>query len=556
MSLLDLEPDAPPLANVTASPVDLLSNDNATNTNTDAPPSRRSFQSHSRTMSAAIDYGSRARQNRFSVHFPMQAPVIPEVEHGETSTAALERPMSAAGVAGTSFLTSLAAQERRVLELKEELQRAESELDKLKRQWAKHEAEKKVQVERHLTKELQPLQTTTTLLGDEVELDPIALQKQKEMDRRKALMQLNRPSNRTVFSGSRHTRTLSLLSPTGDAPGLGAPQQLATRPPRRESLFEPKKSVAYKASRDSQPHRHNASTADLGLNILDAPIDHELLIRTGKKFATDFKDGLMTFWEDIRQATVGEEATQPLPPTSPKRKGSVQTLRAPRKQSSRNSLRSSSSRGSSVARKPSYDSGRAAAASFKASNASLPDLSDSTFWSDGILVGAQTMAVTSQQSQQQQQPKSPPVTAAVPASPEHLRSPNRPNSVPEEDPWDTWDDNNSSSASPQQSRHSSYATSETNTAPSTVFSMSPRTSTSTNADATEQQQQSASSAGNGKTEGVPWSAAALGKLGPSALKRTASTLMREWERSLTPSPGKETGVMDFLGGTEAPMKRD
>ena len=33
----------------------------------------------------------------------------------------------------------------------------------------------------------------------------------------------------------------------------------------------------------------------------------EALVRTGKQMASDFKDGLWTFLEDIRQATVGEE---------------------------------------------------------------------------------------------------------------------------------------------------------------------------------------------------------------------------------------------------------
>ena len=40
----------------------------------------------------------------------------------------------------SGFLTSLAAQERRLLELREELQRAELELSHLKTQWAQYEA--------------------------------------------------------------------------------------------------------------------------------------------------------------------------------------------------------------------------------------------------------------------------------------------------------------------------------------------------------------------------------------------------------------------------------
>ena len=47
------------------------------------------------------------------------------------------------GQTDTNFLTAIAAQERRVLELKEDLVRAEADLRKLKVQWAQHEAQKK-----------------------------------------------------------------------------------------------------------------------------------------------------------------------------------------------------------------------------------------------------------------------------------------------------------------------------------------------------------------------------------------------------------------------------
>lgn len=53
-----------------------------------------------------------------------------------------------------TFLTALASQERRVLELKEELHKAETELEKLKRQWTTHEAARK----RNELRQLEPLQ--------------------------------------------------------------------------------------------------------------------------------------------------------------------------------------------------------------------------------------------------------------------------------------------------------------------------------------------------------------------------------------------------------------
>jgi hypothetical protein len=60
------------------------------------------------------------------------------------------------------------------------------------------------------------------------------------------------------------------------------------------------------------------------------------------------------------------------------------------------------------------------------------------------------------------------------------------------------------------------------------------------------------SAGNNvKKDPIPWPA--LSNLGPKALRRTASHLMSEWEKSLTPSPSKEYAERsDYLGlGAEA-----
>jgi hypothetical protein len=39
------------------------------------------------------------------------------------------------------------------------------------------------------------------------------------------------------------------------------------------------------------------------------------------------------------------------------------------------------------------------------------------------------------------------------------------------------------------------------------------------------------------TEGIPWPT--ITKLAPSKLQRTASNLMAEWERSLSPSPERK-----------------
>jgi hypothetical protein len=41
------------------------------------------------------------------------------------------------------------------------------------------------------------------------------------------------------------------------------------------------------------------------------------------------------------------------------------------------------------------------------------------------------------------------------------------------------------------------------------------------------------------SDGIPWPV--ITKIAPSKLARTASTLMAEWERSLSPSPDRKSG---------------
>jgi len=48
-------------------------------------------------------------------------------------------------------------------------------------------------------------------------------------------------------------------------------------------------------------------------------------------------------------------------------------------------------------------------------------------------------------------------------------------------------------------------------------------------------------------EGIPWPA--LIKLAPSNLRRTASHLMEEWEKSLTASPDEMGGRADYVATT-------
>ena len=507
---------------------------------------RQSFQSHGRTMSTATDHSSHApRANRFSVQFPIQpaGTESPTRFASPTREAFLDPAVPSTGPQDTgNFLTAIATQERRVLELKEELLRAEADLDKLKRQWAHHEAQKKKSEARSVTK-LQPLQTQLHSADKEDDQDGSSAWMQQEMERRKALMNANKSSSRTVFSGSRHTRTLSLLSPIQRS-GPMPPLQRPPRPPRKDSLSESarRSQEATRRSREIEPPAlrpalitRASTTPDLSLETVDGSkvqkspmdeeVDRDILLQTGKRMATDFRDGLWTFWEDLRQATVGDEATTIQPP---RKQSSTQTLRnTAKKQSSGASLRpssrgSSTSKTSTETKKPSPARRHVKSATMSLAGGSTPALADPSFWTDHGLNLDEAPAL--------------PARKVTPSK--HGKSPSKSTSIGSNDTWDTWGEE----SSPQASRSSSAA-SDVTTQPSTVSDASPRHSSDV-AVAASKPKANKDGASSSKKEPLPWPA--LSNLGPKALKRTASHLMNEWEKSLTPSPGKE-----FEGGGEA-----
>ncbi|EMC93787.1 hypothetical protein BAUCODRAFT_74767 [Baudoinia panamericana UAMH 10762] len=451
-------------------------------------------------MSVATE--SSVRSNRFSTSFPVQ-PAIPSSPTHFTQSPTREGPavspeaLSApTGPSDTNFLTAIAAQERKVLELREELQRAEAELNNLKRHWAQHEASKKRNDARRLTK-LQPVQQERpTSVDMEEELDGSGAWMLQEMERRRALMNGGRTGNRRVFSSSRHTRTLSLLPPARDI--------LPKLPPRKQSEPQGSKSstdsertrptLLARASTTPDLTREVAEKADSEINLpnnIETGLGSEAIMLAGKKMATEFRDGLMTFWEDLRQATVGEEAIR--------EDGEYQTNNPPQ---------------SSVRRQNSTPSPTRRHNRSK-TQAALPDLADTTFWSQHEDEATPAPAVKRSPTARSTRTKT--------------RGSSKPPSITSTDGWDAWEDH----GSPNESRSSSAA-SETNTLPSSAASGlgSPRTSAE-------------------KKDPLPWPA--LSKLGPATLKRTASHLMREWERSLTPSPGREfRGVEDYLGLQSSP----
>ncbi|KAI4847972.1 hypothetical protein E4T44_04205 [Aureobasidium sp. EXF-8845] len=290
--------------------------------NDQRPWSRSGSSPHSRSM-------SERKAKRFSLTFPIQTSLSP------TSTTLspvlpyapllAEKPTLAAGPTDSAFLTALAAHERRVLELREELIKAEHELHRLKQSWAAHEAHKKRQHDPRKVHKMQSLHAT--LETPHV----VAASRQHDMERHRALLSGNKNSNRTVFSGSRHARALSLLSP--DA--MRSPPLRQQAPLRSEP--DP--------SRPPRPTRV-PTDADLTTEVvrtandaIDLGIPREVLLNTGKKMASDFRDGLWTFIEDLRQATVGEEGINGT--TSRTQSRSPNPSRSPGPQPSRGSLKPS-----------------------------------------------------------------------------------------------------------------------------------------------------------------------------------------------------------------------
>jgi hypothetical protein len=208
--------------------------------------------------------------------------------------------------ASNEFLVALAAQERRVLELKEELYRAESQLKKLKRQWALHEASRNTgrsgventQVElRQIRPTISGIDGAT---GGEIEDKPTRRSLNMDVDRRKAMLAgSTKDSRRKVITGG-HTRALSLLSPVQGPYGqttLVSQALNSTKEHPADEIVSPNASQPLtsqnpmKSSSNKARHSYQGS-ATIGV----------------KQIAEDIKSGLWTFMEDLRQATVGEEA--------------------------------------------------------------------------------------------------------------------------------------------------------------------------------------------------------------------------------------------------------
>jgi hypothetical protein len=245
---------------------------------------------------------------RLSLNFPLQPPSRLSSRPPSWHTSPVYGPDSVKSPTEGNFLTILAAQERRVLELKEELKRAEEDLNRLKNQWSAHELMKKQQQTRRVLP-LQPLATDLCLFdnSEEEELDETQQLAQKEIDRRRAMLSGVRSSGRKVFSGSKHTRTLSLLSP--EKATLSTPFPMAGDSPRRKlnPAFNPRGSLERSSTTPDFSMRPILNKNQDILNDLTG-VPKDALLVAGKQMMGDMKDTFWTFVGDIKQATVGSEA--------------------------------------------------------------------------------------------------------------------------------------------------------------------------------------------------------------------------------------------------------
>jgi hypothetical protein len=459
----------------------------------------RTMPSHARSKTVDV-----VRQGkRLSLQFPIQ----PAAGSNSPSFSPRSRPQSwyngttpvlspepVESPSETSLLGVLAAQERFVLELKEELEKAEADLNTLKKHWADHE-DNKLKQEARKVSAMQPLNTSlANFATNQYDGDGSNLWMQKEMERRKMLLGHHKTSQRKVFSGSRHLRTLSLLSPErSEAPPFPQPLDLQQEEPANQ-----RPQLPTRASTSSDLTRQVSLNGDHGRYDMGGlpTIQREQLIRAGTQMATDFKKGLFTFIDDIRQATVGDEAGHPAEVNS-----GLAGVKGPSK----------------TGRKPS--DGRPAlsrSASSKKSAQQSGSVGDD-FWKEMGLAEPKTTAMNKKTHAHK-----------VTTPQKQIRK------VASEEDWDNWDTPNDANELLLLDTKDSSDESEP---------ASSRTSISTRYHSKRHDSKASSLTSFGQDEiapreskrnSIPWPD--LAKVSPSNLKRTASHLMKEWEKQLTPPP--------------------
>jgi hypothetical protein len=274
------------------------------------------------TRSSRSTSSASRNMNRLSITLPIAPPTCDPtrpVPMSATSTIPPSFPATPAEsissqIASPSdtneFIIAIAAQERRVMELREELQLAEKELKSLKLQFTRHESGKAAG-DRHHAADPHRTHGARENRGSSVSTpsddDKQPLRRSADLDRRRQILQSQhntpREAQRRVFTG-KHTRTLSLLSPTKtDAGDLSA-----------FSALEDSRDICKSPTSDN--HRRNAPPfhPNLAKRMTWQPRSSHSAGHTPQAGSTamsqivaDFKLGFQSFYEDIRQITVGDE---------------------------------------------------------------------------------------------------------------------------------------------------------------------------------------------------------------------------------------------------------
>ncbi|OJD16940.1 hypothetical protein AJ78_02922 [Emergomyces pasteurianus Ep9510] len=523
-----------------------------------ASPSTTQSQIHSDQQSPASSVMSPASQKTSLISSPNRSSASTPILFSDTNND------------GYDFLTALASQERKVLELREELQKAEAELVSLKRQWALAEKDRKRTEIFHHAEPLKPLkhtehnapdgsnsprmdQTTTVANQNHARMS-------RELDKRHSYRssQSSSPGDapsttvsakgRTVFQGSKHTRTLSLLSPSISnsdfKPSFPQPKDTGGRDQTASSRISryPRSATLPSVDRSDsiKPERGESSTPATAeqkaqwrrtLPPIAQDVTADALMKTGRQMASDFREGLWTFIEDIRQATVGEEGISGTESRSAQGAQSGQRV---------DSKREDGSAASTRAGRYTAPRGGVADADPTSGNDSMSKAQEISFWSE---FGIDTPG---------QRTKNSPQNAESPSSgkQQQVQDPEISSLLDVDDNWDMWDTPNQSKATHTPSSSSSTLHSKRDHSPSTDAS-SPRTSAScTNHTRTNTKDGQVTP--TKKSDSIPWPA--LNKLHPSKLTRTASHLMAEWERSLTSPEERQQQEQEEAAGSHNDTK--
>lgn len=302
-------------------------------------------------------------------------------------------------VDGPDFLTLIASQERRVMELKEELIKAESGLLELKKQWGIFENRKKAAELRSKPTRPGSAKSKSTEGGDPEndEVERMKRREAREKERKMRDLALKEAaaagierlgSNASggkgkggrVFAGG-HTRTLSLLQNTNvsgienvegetqqksrsesspvanESPTTNDPDESIKKQPRKSISRQPtlQELIATSATGAAQLNfgKTYKDLAQAGRKSLPPGTDD--LVKQGKQVYDGINQGFWNFVEDIRQATVGDEAVNGPPPVEQRRE--VRQKRSNKKLATDNSCEKHGKNGSKAENKKKGKSG-------------------------------------------------------------------------------------------------------------------------------------------------------------------------------------------------------